>query len=166
MASSSTGATSTGATSSGTSTETTLLPPFKILRRDDPKQLALIVGGSVLVFLLTFASAHAWVLSAKWLITKNKFRYYTLILAVGFTVLTFLAAYGFAAASQHEHVRLPLDASGVLSNVGLDIQEKRDQEDAQDAAKLRAALTHALRDALQQQHPPPPPHSSAHNKMQ
>ena len=101
------------------------LPP-----RDDWQNLALLVAGSVFVFLLTFASAHAWVLSAKWLITQHRKRWWGLGLAFVLTAVAFAGAFGFAYGSQNVRVRLPLDTSGLLSNIGLDVRDRRDQEDA------------------------------------
>ena len=113
---------------------------FELTARDDPSQLALIVGGSVFVFLLTFMSAHAWVVTAQWLMLKKDKRYLALGITCGLTVLTFGLAYGFAFASSTSKVRLPLDISGVIANSGLDVQQKREQEDAAAAAKLRQAV--------------------------
>ena len=111
-------------------------------RKDDLSHLALVVGGSVFVFLLTFMSAHAWVVTATWLLQKKKQRYTALYITIGLTVLTFAIAYAFAFGSSSSKLRLPLDISGLLYNVGLDVQSKRDEEDA----ALNAAITQAVID--------------------
>lgn len=97
------------------------------------------------VFLFTFASAHAWIITFQWLLTKHRRRYALLGVSFALTAVTFGGAYLFAYTSRDRHLRLPLDVSSILSNAGLDIKDKAAQEDAADAAALQAAAIQRIR---------------------
>ncbi len=86
--------------------------------------LVLIVFGSVVVFILSFSSACAWVLLAKWLLLSarkksgpiKRLAVFTTVL----TVVTFGLALAFAFSTRHFQTRVPLDTSSLLTNTNLD----------------------------------------------
>lgn len=88
--------------------------------------LVLIVFGSVIVFILSFSTACAWVLLAKWMITANvqdTKRPAIPRLAVCASVLTVVTiglALAFAFSTRHFQTRVPLDTGAVLTNSNLD----------------------------------------------
>ena len=86
--------------------------------------LVLIVFGSVVVFILSFSSACAWVLLAKWLLVAARDKRTPIkklaVLATALTLVTFGLALAFAFSTRHLQTRVPLDTSSLLTNTNLD----------------------------------------------
>jgi len=82
---------------------------------------ALIIIFSVLIFILSFATASSWILSAQQIIQKQPQWKMFLYFSAGLTVLTLCAALAFGFGTRNMSTHIPVDSTSLLNNLKLDM---------------------------------------------
>lgn len=92
---------------------------------------AAVIVLSVLIFILSFASASAWILTAQQrILGQPKWKAF-IIMAGTLTALTLggALAFGFGFGTTSSSVRIPLDASSLLDNLNVGLGQLETKKD-------------------------------------